>query len=193
MIHSVMQRYPHLRPLVRALVVAAAYGVTGKLGLLLAIPPGYAAPIWPPSGIALVAILLYGSRVWPGIVLGSLLVNIGTSLELTSVATLLGSVALATSIGIGAALQALLGASLIRRCVGFPTALTREREIGAFLALGGPISCLINATIGVTTLWVSGKIPWALAPLSWWTWWRMGAKPWRHWPTGPTISSSWIA
>jgi len=153
------------------LVIAAAYGVTGKLGLLLAIPPGYATAIWPPSGIALAATLIYGYRVWPGIVLGSVLVNISTALETTSVAVLLQSVALATSIGMGAALQAVVGAYMVHRYVGFPSALTREREIGAFLALGGPLSCLINATISVTTLWLGGKIPWALTPLSWWTWW----------------------
>src|SRR5439155_14079349 len=132
--------YPRTALLV--LVIAVAYGVTGKLGLLLAIPPGYATAIWPPSGIALAATLMYGSRVWPGIVLGSVLVNIATALETTSVAALLTSVALATSIGMGAALQAVVGAYLVRRSVGFSSALTREREIGAFLVLGGPVSCL---------------------------------------------------
>jgi len=154
-----------------AVVIAAAYCITGKLGLLLAIPPGYATAIWPPSGLALAATLMYGYGVWPGIVLGSVLVNIGTALETTSMAALLKSVGLATSIGMGAALQAVVGAYLVRRYVGFPSALAREREIGAFLVLGGPVSCLVNATIGVTTLWVGGKIPWALTPLSWWTWW----------------------
>jgi len=55
--------------------IAIAYAVTGKLGLLLAIPPGYATAIWPPSGIALVALLVYGYRAWPGVLLGSFLVN----------------------------------------------------------------------------------------------------------------------
>src|SRR5919108_634345 len=164
-------RCPYRRTVLMVLVIAAAYYMTGKLGLLSAIPPGYATAIWPPSGIALAATLLYGYRAWPGIVLGSVLVNIGTALEIASVAALLKSVALATSIGMGAALQAVVGAYLVRRSVGFPSALTREREICTFLVLGGPFSCLINATIGTTTLWLGGKIPWALAPLSWWTWW----------------------
>src|SRR5438445_6403326 len=91
------------------LVIATAYGITGKLGLLLAIPPGYATAIWPPSGIALAATLMYGYGVWPGIVLGSVLVNIGTAWDTASVAALLTSMALATSIGMGAALQAVVG------------------------------------------------------------------------------------
>jgi PAS domain S-box-containing protein len=157
--------------IVTVLIIATAYYVTGRLGLLLAIPPGYATAVWPPSGLALAATLIYGYRVWPGIMLGSVLVNIATSFEATTAMVLLRSVLLASSIGLGAALQAVVGASLVRRCVGFPSALNQEREIGIFLVLGGPVSCLVSATIGVTTLWMGGKIPWALYPISWWTWW----------------------
>ena len=57
------------------LAVGAAYYVGGKAGLLLAIPPGYATTVWPPSGLALVAVLLYGYRVWPGVLLGSMVLN----------------------------------------------------------------------------------------------------------------------
>src|SRR5437764_11949403 len=105
--------YPRTALLV--LVIAVAYGVTGKLGLLLAIPPGYATAIWPPSGIALAATLMYGSRVWPGIVLGSVLANIPTALETTSGAALLTAVALATRTRMGAALPRVLAAYLARR------------------------------------------------------------------------------
>jgi len=54
--------------------------------------------------------------------------------------------------------------------VGFPSALARGTEIGAFLVLGGPVSCLVNATVGVTMLVISGQIPWAMALISWGTW-----------------------
>ena len=62
----------------RILLLAAAYFVTGRLGLLAAIPPGYATVVWPPSGIALAALLLYGPSLWPGVVLGSFAVNVAT-------------------------------------------------------------------------------------------------------------------
>lgn len=159
------------RTLATTLVVAVAYAITGKLGLLLAISPGYATAFWPPSGLALAAMLLYGYRIWPGIVLGSVLVNIDTSLETTSLAARLMAIALPTSIGLGAALQAGLGAYLVRCWVGFPSALNRERDIGVFLVLGGPVSCLLNATLGVAMLLVSGQLPWSLASVTWWTWW----------------------
>jgi two-component sensor histidine kinase/CHASE1-domain containing sensor protein len=150
---------------------AVAYYVTGKLGLLLAIPPGYATAVWPPSGIALAAALLGGYRVWPGILLGSFCVNIATSFDASSTATIARSLALTTSIGVGAALQAVAGAFLVRRFVGFPTALDGARDIINFLALGGPVSCLINATVAVTTLLIGGAISWTSYPFSWWTWW----------------------
>jgi PAS domain S-box-containing protein len=163
------QGYFHI--LMMVLGIAAAYYVTGRLGLLLAIPPGYATAVWLPSGIAFGAILIGGYRGWPGVLLGSWLLNMAVSFEATNGMALLKSVVLPTSIGLGAALQAVVSAYLVRRAVGFPTPLSRERDIGAFLGLGGPVSCLINATVGVTSLLLVGKIPWAAYFHNWWTWW----------------------
>src|SRR6185369_5274760 len=58
-----------------AAVLAAIYFVVAKLSLLLAIPPGYATAIWPPAGVALAAVLVFGPRIWPGVWLGAILVN----------------------------------------------------------------------------------------------------------------------
>ena len=55
---------------VRIAILASGYTLTGIVGLSLAIPPGYATAVWPPSGIALAAVLLWGPRVWPGIAMG---------------------------------------------------------------------------------------------------------------------------
>src|SRR5678815_2542614 len=101
--------------------MAAAYYVVGRLGLLLAIPPGYATAVWPASGIALAGTLLFGYRVWPGILLGSFLINLRVSLEATSsTASILNTTTLAAGIGMGASLQALFGAFLIRRFTQYP-------------------------------------------------------------------------
>src|SRR5438876_12246743 len=105
--------YPRTALLV--LVIAVVYGVTGRLGLLLAIPPGYATAIWPPSGIALSALLLLGSRAWPGVLLGSFLANVTTTFDRASIGP---SLAVSAVIGAGASAQALLGASLVRRFLG---------------------------------------------------------------------------
>ena len=66
---------------VSILVLAFVYFIGGRLGLLLAIPPGYATAVWPASGVALAALLLYGYRLWPGVLLGSFFVNILISFD----------------------------------------------------------------------------------------------------------------
>jgi PAS domain S-box-containing protein len=164
-------RVGHFHTLMIVLGIAAAYYVTGRLGLLFAIPPGYATAVWLPSGIALGAILIGGYRGWPGVLLGSWLLNMMPPFEAANWMARLDGLALPTSIGLGAALQAVVAAYLVRRVVGFPNPLSRGRDIGAFLGLGGPVSCLINATVGVTSLLIAGRIPWAGYFHNWWTWW----------------------
>jgi signal transduction histidine kinase/integral membrane sensor domain MASE1 len=157
--------------MITVFIIAAVYFISGKLGLLLAIPPGYATAVFPPSGIALACILLFGYRAWPGVWLGSFLMNISVSLDTASAALILRTVLLAASIGAGASLQAVLSAFLVRRFVGYPTLLTEELDIIKFLILGGPVGCLISATVGVTSLFVAGLIELNNYFFSWWTWW----------------------
>lgn len=137
--------------------LAAAYFVTGKLGTFLAIPPGYATAIWPPSGIALAGILLYGYRVWPGILLGSFLINLSTSLIAGSPSEILVSVTITLAIGSGASLQAVVGAYLVRRFAGFPNSLAKEKEVFSLFFFGGILSALINSTLAVSTLVAAGN------------------------------------
>ena len=114
---------PRLSALMAILLVGVAYYTFGRLGLLLAIPPGYATAVWPASGVALAGLLLLGYRVWPGVLLGSFFVNIGTSFDASNTQTIIASLTLALCIGAGAAAQALVGTHLIRRFVGFPNTL----------------------------------------------------------------------
>src|SRR3989442_7670430 len=130
--------------LAKTLWLALAYFISGKLGLLLAVPPGYATAVWPPSGFALVGILLLGRRHWPGIWLGSFCVNAGMGFDASSTAAILKSLAIAGSIGLGASMQALAGAWLVRRFVGWPAALIRTREIFSFMCLSGPVGCVVG-------------------------------------------------
>ncbi len=156
---------------VAILLVGVVYYAFGRLGLLLAIPPGYATAVWPASGMALAGMLLLGYRVWLGVLLGSFFVNIGTSFDASSTQTIVASLTLALCIGGGATLQALAGTYLIRRFVGFPNTLDYERDIFKFLALGGPVACLTSASVGVVVLWSWGVISLANFVYSWWTWW----------------------
>jgi signal transduction histidine kinase len=157
--------------LLRIAAVALTYAIAGRLGLLLAIPPGYATAVWPPSGVALAAILLGGSRLWPGVLIGSFAVNVSTSWDGGSLAGVLRSLAIAGGIAGGAALQAVAGGWLIRRLVGFRNIFHQEIDVVRMLLLGGPVSCATNATIGVTTLWTAGLIPGPNFLFNLWTWW----------------------
>lgn len=166
---------PSLHPagswLVQAGMVAAGYAAFGRLGLLLAIPPGYATAVWPPSGVALAGILLGGARLWPGVLLGSFLVNVSTSWDASTPAALARSLAIALAIAGGAALQAVAGAWLIRRFVGYRNIFAEEVDVVRILLYGAPLSCVINSFIGVGTLRLAGLIPTPNLLFNWWTWW----------------------
>ncbi|MGB0671577.1 MAG: CHASE domain-containing protein [Rhodospirillales bacterium] len=151
--------------------IAVAYAVTGHLGLLLAIPPGYATAIWPASGIALAGVLVLGNRVWPGILIGSFLVNVWNGFDGSTADALLRSLAIPFCIGAGAALQALASAFLVRRFAGFPSALAGEKEVFSFLFWAGPVGCLVNPIIGVTTLYLAGIVPADVFVVNSATWW----------------------
>ncbi len=153
------------------LLLAGVYFVLGRLALVLALPQGFASSFWPAAGISLMALLLGGRRLWPGVALGSFLVN--TSITFVSIGGLevLRAAAVPAVIAVGAAMQALLGAWAVRRWVGFPRTLSQGRNIFLFFALGGPVSCLVSASVGVSALLVGGLVDPVEAAFSWWSWW----------------------
>ncbi len=156
----------------QTLLLAALYFIIGKLGLLLAVPPGYATVIWPPSGIALGMLITHGRHLWPGVLLGSFLLNCHVS----GVYTADGGVAVAkamTALGIaaGSTAQALIGRWLIHRWIGLPLKLNHIVEIFRLFCLCGPIACLIAASVGVGALYLSGALPPDKITENWLTWW----------------------
>ena len=155
---------------VRVVILAAGYTLTGIVGLSLAIPPGYATAVWPPSGIALAAVLLWGPRVWPGIVAGSVLVNVAVSLTTADIPFNAMSVVIAAAIAVGSTVQVLACAGAIQRWVG----VARMFETGpsALLFTGlAAAGCLIASTWGVASLSVAGVVRADQFLDSWQTWW----------------------
>ncbi|QVM87885.1 CHASE domain-containing protein [Pseudomonas lalucatii] len=121
-------------------------------------------------GIALAAVLIWGYPMLAGVFLGSTLLNLSigfSSLDQLSRHDL----ALASGIALGTSLSTLLGSWLIRRLVGFPTPLTSERSIFLLLFLGGPLACLISASVGTGALYLNQIVDAADVSFSWWTWW----------------------
>jgi two-component sensor histidine kinase len=154
----------------RVAVTAIAYWLGANAALWMAIEPGYATPVWPAAGFALCAVLLWGRHMGFGVVLGSVAANLATALSDSSF-SVVRSLGVALCIGTGAALQALLGAWLIERFVGLPVPFEAKRSIGRFAVLGGPVACVVSASVGVSTLMAAGLLPWADLPFSWATWW----------------------
>src|SRR5258706_81974 len=142
-------------------LLAAVYFAAAKLSLLLAIPPGYATAVWPPSGIALAATLALGNRVWPGVWVGAALVNL--TVESSWLASGLT--------GTGNPLEALAGATLIRRFIGVPYRFERAEDVLKFIALSA-LSATVAATIGVMPLVFGHALPSSQVLANWWTWWQ---------------------
>jgi len=166
-----VSRMPPLRAPVVVLLVALAYFVSGRLGLLLAIPPGYATAVWPASGIALAAVILRSYWALPGIFLGSFAVNVSNAFDASSLDATLSSLPVPGLIALGATVQAAVAGWLVRRFVGYHNLLEQELDIVRLLALGGPLASLTNSSIGVGTLYLYGLIPSESVLFSWWTWW----------------------
>lgn len=156
--------------LIRIAILAAAYSLTGIVGLSLAIPPGYATAVWPPSGIALAAILLWGPRVWPGVWLGSLLVNIAVALTTAGAEVNLTSLGIAASISVGSTIQALVAAYALRRWVGVDALFESGSATLAFTGITAT-GCLIAASWGAGTLLFAGVVDTSNVLDSWETWW----------------------
>jgi PAS domain S-box-containing protein len=144
--------------------VGAVYYLAARLGLLLQLPGTNASPVWPPSGIALAAILVFGLRVWPGIALGAFLANL-----LTLPFTAAGFTA-AMGIALGNTLEQVAALVLLRRVVGTKEAFQHVGMVFRFVVIAA-LACILAASIGVASLWLMGIIPGALAGMAWLTWW----------------------
>ncbi len=156
------------------LLLAVVYFLAGHVGFVVAIEPGNVSVVWPASGIALACVLLRGARIWPGIWLGSFAINLWSFSQMTSMDGLLAvtfvSVLVAFGTATGASLIAVLGA----RFVGAEHSvqpLDHARTTIRLLLLGRPLTCVLSATIGVTSMAAAGLIDWSAYSFTWLTWW----------------------
>lgn len=67
--------------------------------------------------------------------------------------------------------QAVVGAELVRRFVGYPNPFDAERDVVRLLLLGGPVACVVSASCGILTLFSAGFVQTAAMPFNWFTWW----------------------
>jgi signal transduction histidine kinase/CheY-like chemotaxis protein len=140
--------------------LAVLYCLTAKAGLRWATVAGPVTMVWPPAGLDLAALWLGGLRLWPGLALGVVLINVSTD----------GSPVSDVGVGLGNTLEAVLAVLLLRR-VGFRPSLERLRDVVALLVLAAGLSSLVSATIGVPSLVLAGALPRSAVPAAWGTWW----------------------
>jgi diguanylate cyclase (GGDEF)-like protein len=159
---SGLDSYRSARTLLTVGIVALLYFLAGKFGLSLALVHASISPVWPATGIALVALLILGYDVWLGVFLGAFLVNVTTA----------GSVATSLGIATGNTLEALMGAYLVNRFANGSDAFSRTRSILRFTFLAAMLSTGVAATFGVTSLCLGGFASWANYRSMWWTWWQ---------------------
>jgi signal transduction histidine kinase len=154
-----MQTRP--RQLALTLGLALVYALSARLGFAFDPVSGFATVIWPPTGIALAALLLLGNRVAPGVFLGALVANL-----------LAGApVAVAIGIALGNTGEALVGATLLRRIPNFSITLERVTSVVGLIVLAAVASTLVSATVGVLSLYAGGIVQSAHVRDTWRTWW----------------------
>jgi len=145
---------------VEILLLFAIYFSTAKLGLSFDAVSRFATLVWFPSGIAVATLLLFGYRLWPAILLGAFLVNLVNGAPLF----------VAVGIGIGNTLEALVGTYLLKR-YGFSNALDHLRDVLVLVLLAMPLSALISATLGVSSLLLGRVIAFSTYSPTWRAWW----------------------
>ena len=143
------------------LFLAVVYFAGAELGLSLATLHSNVTPVWPPAGIAIAALLIFGPRLWPGIFLGALAANLPTNIP----------AAAAFGIAIGNTAQALFGYWLLLRVVRWRGTLDSVHEVLNFVVCAAVLAPLVSATIGSLSLCVGGAAEWSRFTLLWLTWW----------------------
>ncbi len=157
-------RWPSLRYLGGVVLLAAAYYGAAKLGQTLRYTASVSA-IWPPAGLGIAALYLWGLRWWPGVLLGETIVNAELLLDDSTfpVGSLLGQQA-------GNMAEILVGALLLRRLLGPKAPMDRVEQIGGMLVAIAAATA-ISATIGTVSMVAGGVIDRADAAEFWRTWW----------------------
>ncbi len=139
--------------------LTVGYIVAGKLGLRFASVHASATAVWPPTGIAVAALLLLGARAWPAVAVGAFVVNVTTA----------GSLVTSLGIALGNTLEGLIGAHLVERCAAGAHAFDRPRDVFSFAGALIP-GAVVSASIGVGILALAGYAARPDVPTIWLTW-----------------------
>jgi len=150
----------------RNATLAIAYVLLGRACLMLAVPPGYATPIFPPAGIAIGGMFVFGASTLPAAFVGACILNIwnGSGQSAALMVASAGIIAAASCI------QAAVGGRVLRSAIGYPAPLDDLTHIVRFVVLS-PVICLASASLSLFGLWLIGGIRASELPTSWVAWW----------------------
>lgn len=167
--------------LAASLLLALVYLGLGVLGLELAVVHGSVTLVWPPTGLAIAALLLGGLRLWPGVALGALATNLlaGDASPLAVAFITVGNTA-----------EAVVAAFALRAIPRFRPTIERSRDLLAYALVAGAAAPLVSALVGVLGLTVAGDAPWAAFDVLLSRWWlgdAIGALVF-----GPAVIAWWL-
>ncbi|MDB6036953.1 MAG: Histidine kinase, partial [Verrucomicrobiales bacterium] len=152
----------NLTTFTRVVILIALYFLGGLLGKQSAFLSGSVALVWPPAGIALAAILLFGYRFWPGVALGAVLFS-------STNGTPFGFFTLGTAIG--NTMGAIVCAFLLNRLIAFKNSMETTRDVTGFIGLACFVGTTVNAAFNVVSLVYAGTVSsdeLFSATLTWW-------------------------
>ena len=153
-------------------IIFGAYFLCGRLGLGLAVINPIASPVWPPTGVALAVLLIWGYRMWPGVFAGAFFVNLvqfslSYHLHPLSARAIFESLAIAT----GNTAEGMLAAYLVARFANAGRAFDKSDDTLRFAGLAGFVSPVVSATAGTLALTIGGYTHGADFIRVWTTWW----------------------
>ncbi len=154
-------RFSSLRYIGLAAAITLTYLAAAELGLSIAYVHTNVSPVWPPTGIAIASLLLFGRMFWPAIFVGALVANLLTGV---SVPTALG-------IAVGNTLEAVLAAYLLNLTIGNQPSLDSVGRALRFVLYAVLLSPTVSATIGNLSLCFGGHAQWSEFWRLWLTWW----------------------
>src|SRR5271169_6224425 len=151
MINGFVIKNRNLTTFTRVVVLIAFYFLGGLVGKETVFLSGNVTLVWPPAGIALAAILLFGYRFWPGVALGAVLFTFvnGTPFGFFTLGTAIGNT-----------MGAVVCAYLLKKFIAFDNAMERTRDVTGFIGLACFLGTTVNAAFNVVSLVYSGEVKW---------------------------------
>jgi PAS domain S-box-containing protein len=156
-----LMRFGSLRYFSTSAALVVIYVFAAALGLSLASAHNNVSPAWPPTGIAIAALLLFGVRLWPAIFFGALIANLRTDVSAVT----------AAGIAVGNTLEAVVACWLLNLNGPFDSSFSKLKDVLRFVVCASLIGPAVSATIGTTSLCLAGSASWNRFPGLWVTWW----------------------